>query len=184
MVDYEDYENDEYLDPQERELRYQRNRRAMEAFEKDRARYQQEKNAQKQQAEANQIWQDALKEVGISPEQYNELVQKDPSSVKQLYREQVRDFAHKVARKRDPKTGRFLPGRPQQQVQQRETSGDDFWKPTQPSRPASVQGRGRAAQSESLARFQDPKQRTGTDQEHIDMFKAFTEGDDSFNLTK
>jgi len=67
--------------------------------------------------------------------------------------------------------------RKRQDQQHRESAGDDFYKP---STPQSVMGRGQRDYEEKMAKYKDPKQRTGTDEEVHEMFKAFTSGDSAF----
>jgi hypothetical protein len=40
--------------------------------------------------------------------------------------------------------------------------------------------RGQRDYEEKMAKYKDPKQRTGTDEEVHEMFKAFTSGDPAF----
>jgi len=67
--------------------------------------------------------------------------------------------------------------RKRQDQQHRESAGDDFYKP---STPQSVMSRGQRDYEEKMAKYKDPKQRTGTDEEVHEMFKAFTSGDPAF----
>jgi hypothetical protein len=177
MTNFDDYTDDEFLTPEDREARYQRTKAGFAAFEQDQARYQAEKQQQQQKAEADKIFQDTLKEYGISQKAYAELLQKDPEFIKQTYKEQVRDFASKVARKRDPKSGRFLPGKAETRAPQQQKT-DDFY---QPAQPHSVMGRGSRDWEGKMAKYKDPKQRAGTNEEVADMFKAFTSGDPAFS---
>ena len=64
--------------------------------------------------EQNQIFSDALTEAGLDQEAFNELVQLDPQGTKQAFKSHVQSYVKTVARKRDPKTGQFLKGKPQQ----------------------------------------------------------------------
>jgi hypothetical protein len=41
-------------------------------------------------------------------------------------------------------------------------------------------GRGQRDYEEKMAKYKDPKKRTGTDEEVHEMFKAFTSGDSAF----
>jgi hypothetical protein len=140
-------------------------------FEEDKQTYsrmqkfQQRMQAEQAQRETNKVFQEALKEHGLSTEDWNALLQKDPASAQQTFKEHVNSYVGSVARKRDSK-GRFLPGKAKPQHQE----------------SASMMGRaGREAQPAQHRRF-NPSENKGTNEDMENAFRDFTEGDSFFEV--
>ncbi|MDY6839787.1 MAG: hypothetical protein SWH78_17655 [Thermodesulfobacteriota bacterium] len=83
----------------------------IEKLEKAVIRRQQKHNAAAAQQFFNASWQEALNEAGLTPVEYQQLVSLDPQGVAQVVRDGMKRVTKTVAaRKRDPKTGRFVAG--------------------------------------------------------------------------
>ena len=114
---------DEYYETPEEELaRYKQmeHQAALRKRAKDREldkQLDQQEEAVKFQAEAQAQWEQELKNVGLTQQQYNDLINKNPDMIKQAVMEGQRQLAQKAARLRDPRTGRYLPNQPAPQAQ-------------------------------------------------------------------
>lgn len=118
------------------------------------------------QANQQQIFMDSLARHGLDEKTFAELAQKDPQGTQKTFQDHVDSYVGSIARRRDPKTGQFLPGKAK--PQHRETP--------------SVMGRaGREAQPSGHKRF-DPKQSRGTDQDMTNMVLDVLAGDPMFDM--
>lgn len=112
----DDWNDDLNLDAEAKEFEYQTFKETMDSQSKHFQRYQTEQaQIQAKQQEAN-IFNDALKDAGLSQEQFNQLVAMDPEATQADFKQGVKEYVSKIARRRDKK-GRFLPGKPQAQGQ-------------------------------------------------------------------
>ena len=81
----------------------------MDGYLKRKARQQQKFAAQASNKKMGEIWQEALQEVGISQQEYNELFALDPKAGEELLREGTKHLARRIAArkgKKPPQTSR------------------------------------------------------------------------------
>ena len=142
-------EFDEFSTPDEKEMEYQRKKKVFDAMNEDQVRYNAEKAAEAAQAEQTKIFTDALSEAGLDEKSFAQLVNLDPQGTQDVFKSHVQSYVKTVARRRNPKTGQFLPGKPKQVVTDRAERLDQ-----------SVR--------EKRKRF-DPKTSQGTDQDVHNM---------------
>ena len=110
-----------YDTPEEKEANYQSRRGLAKQLAADQQRMAAEDAFEDQQREQQKIFTDALAEHGLDQNAFNALVSADPDGTKQTFKEHLKSYVGKVARKRNPK-GQFVKaaphqetGRPQQQ---------------------------------------------------------------------
>ena len=141
MSDY-----NEYLDEESREFEYQQ---AKEGFDKQAehlTRWQAEKMQKDAAADQQNIFNDALKEAGISNDQFNELASKNPQETREAFVDGVKNYVKTVSRSRD-KSGRFTKqqtqGTPGQSVQQQREQASpkslDSYRETVKQRPLAYE---------------------------------------------
>jgi hypothetical protein len=148
---------DEYTD-----IDYIEDKQAYSRLQKFQQRQQAEQAAKAQQ----RIFENALKKHNLTADQWQELLNMDPGAAQQEFEAHVESYVGSVARKRDPKTGRFLPGKAKPQHQE----------------SASMMGRaGREAQPAQHRRF-NPSENKGTNEDMENAFRDFTEGDSFFDI--
>jgi len=89
-------------------------------------------NLKHQQDFMTETWQEALKEADITQVEYDQLYAQDPAGASEVMKAGMKNLAKSVAaRKRDPKTGKFLKSEP----------GAQAAKPagrTQPAQPSNI----------------------------------------------
>jgi len=108
MSEFDDYENEE---------NYQQFKQDMSSQMQHMKRYHQETAHQNAANDQAAIFNDALKEAGLDQTSFNQLVALNPEGTRESFVEHVKSYVGNVARKRDKKTGQFVPGKPQAQPQ-------------------------------------------------------------------
>ena len=90
----------------------------MDGYLKRKSRQQQKIAAQASNKKMGEIWQETLKEVGISQQEYNELFALDPKSGEELLKQGTKQLARGIAARKGKKPPqRNAPGHPAQQTQ-------------------------------------------------------------------
>lgn len=105
-------EFDEYNDEQQ----YQEFKSGMDAQMENLKRYQGEQTSKAVDVDQRNIFLHALAEVGLDEPTFNQLAAINPQGTRESFIEGVRTHVANVTRLRDPKTGQFIPGKPQPQV--------------------------------------------------------------------
>ena len=96
--------NEEELEQQQADADLQKMEAAMQR--------RQAKQAQAHQLHVqNEAFNEGLKESGLSPEEFQQILNSDPAGATQEFKAGIKRYIGNVAkRKRDPQTGRFTPG--------------------------------------------------------------------------
>lgn len=149
--------SDYYTDNEMEEMEYAESKEQIQKMIKHQNRYANEQ-AQAQAAQAQEkVFKDALKEHGLDEKTWQELLSKDPEGATKHFAEGVSEYVGKVARQRDPKTGRWLPGKAKQE-------------------PRTTLGR--PAPKAQMKDFDPNAKRSGTDEEIQGMIDQVLPADD------
>ncbi len=119
---------DEYLDEESREYAWKEKTKGFDQQAADLTRWQQEKANEQAVANQAKIFNDALKDAGVTSEQFADLISKDPSGTQEVFKDHVQSYVHKVTGRARNEKGQFVPGKPEtanfqhgQSVQNRKT---------------------------------------------------------------
>ena len=146
MSDY-----NEYLDEESQEYSYQQFKETMDGQVKHLNRYQAEQSQKAAATDQQNIFNDALKEVGISNDQFKELVSKDPQGTRETFVNHVKSYVSNVARNRDPQTGQFVSGKPKAQQYESGKSVQQRREQRQQAGPTTAELRARAEKGETIS---------------------------------
>ena len=156
-MSFDDYDDEEY--------EYQQNKEQMSKL----LRHQKRFEAEQKQAEiaqvANQVWQESLKEAGLTQEQFQYLLDKNPDVGKSMYKQHVKEWVGKVSSRPRNADGTFKKMSDSQKKEHREST-------------ASQMGLGRRHEGN---RF-DKDNRRGTDEEVHDMVRDMLGNDPIFKM--